>query len=403
VTVGGSVNTGQIGRYQLNYSAVDTAGNAATPLQRTVDVIDTIAPQLALKGSADMTLQCAIDTYSEPGAQVIDACSPNAPVTIGGSVNIRQIGKYALSYNVSDTAGQSATPVERRVTVTDTVGPALTLNGSAAMTLQCGVDSYVEPGATATDACSATMPVAISGDSVDPAKLGNYVLSYSASDVLNNPATPVQRSVSVVDTLPPLLSCPAAVTVAGNSCGGAVVDYPAATATDACQAAPAITYSQATGTFFSFGTTAVLVNAVDGSNNQASCNFNVKVLTLQEQAQLIIDQVNQIAASGALNKGQANSLVQKLEGVIDALNKHNTTPACNKLSAFEQEVKALKTLTAAQKQALTGAATALHSNMGCDGGNSCATTLSAQNTSAEDHSSSAADPQAPMYLPFVEP
>jgi len=367
------------------------------------NVIDTIAPQLTLKGSADMTLQCAIDPYTEPGAQVIDACSPNAPVSIGGSVNTRQIGTYDLSYNVSDTAGQPAPPVQRRVKVTDTVGPVLILNGSAAMTLQCGVDRYVEPGATATDACSATTPVAIAGDSVDSSKVGNFVLSYSASDVLNNAATPVQRSVSVVDTLPPLLTCPAPKTVAGNSCGGAVVEYPPAKATDACNVAPSITYSQASGTFFPFGTTAVRVNAVDASNNQASCNFNVKVLTLQEQAQLIIDQVNQIAGSGALNKGQANSLVQKLEGVIDALNKNNVTAACNKLGALGQEVRALKTLTTAQKESLVKAATTLQTNMGCDGSNSCGTTLSAKNSTSQDHGLPSAERPAPIYLPYVQP
>ncbi|HKC36041.1 MAG TPA: T9SS type A sorting domain-containing protein, partial [Chitinophagaceae bacterium] len=57
---------------------------------------------------------------------------------------------------------------------------------------------------------------------------------------------------------------------------GAIVSYPAATATDNCSGTT-ITYSKASGSFFDVGTTTVVVTAKDGSNNTAACSFTITV------------------------------------------------------------------------------------------------------------------------------
>ena len=83
--------------------------------------------------------------------------------------------------------------------------------------------------------------------------------------------------VIVKDVQPPVVTCPTNIT-RPNDPGlcGAVVAYPAATASDNCTSVT-ITYSKASGSFFDVGTTAVVVTATDGSNNKATCSFTVTV------------------------------------------------------------------------------------------------------------------------------
>ena len=48
-----------------------------------------------------------------------------------GTVDTANLGTYTLSYNVSDAAGNAAVAVTRKVTVTDTTAPILSLKGEA--------------------------------------------------------------------------------------------------------------------------------------------------------------------------------------------------------------------------------------------------------------------------------
>ena len=76
------------------------------------------------------------------------------------------------------------------------------MTGSNPMTVQCG-SGYVEPGATATDACDGSLPVTITG-SVLTSK-GTYTKTYKATDSAGNTST-VTRTVNVVDTTPPVIT-----------------------------------------------------------------------------------------------------------------------------------------------------------------------------------------------------
>ena len=83
--------------------------------------------------------------------------------------------------------------------------------------------------------------------------------------------------VTVKDVQPPVVTCPANVTKPNDpGLCGAIVNYPAATASDNCSGTT-ITYSKASGSFFDVGTTTVVVRASDGSNNTATCSFTVTV------------------------------------------------------------------------------------------------------------------------------
>ncbi len=88
--------------------------------------------------------------------------------------------------------------------------------------------------------------------------------------------------IRVVDTSPPLLTCPVSATAECAGPDGTPVSVPEAGVTDACDPHPVVTNSftaggaDASGTY-PFGTTQVVLTAADASGNHASCSFPVLV------------------------------------------------------------------------------------------------------------------------------
>ena len=93
------------------------------------------------------------------------------------------------------------------ITTPDTTPPVITLNGANPVTLEVGVDTYTEQGATVTDNDPAyTGTVSISGV-VDDTTVGTYTVTYTApADAAGNIPVPVTRTVYVVDTTAPIIT-----------------------------------------------------------------------------------------------------------------------------------------------------------------------------------------------------
>ncbi len=184
------------------YTATDAAGNTASDSQ-TITVIDDTAPTIALTGANPQVVECHT-SYSELGATATDNCSGSFAATPSGSVNVNTPGTYTITYNASDAAGNAAAAVTRTVTVVDTTAPVITRNGPASVTVECHT-SYTDAGATAADSCDTNVPVTPSG-SVNVNSVGTYTLTYNATDDSGNPAAPVTRIVTVVDTTAPTIT-----------------------------------------------------------------------------------------------------------------------------------------------------------------------------------------------------
>ena len=60
----GSVNTGAIGAYGLEYWYVDAAGNTGNVVTRTVTVTDQTPPSITLNGSGTVVVEAG-DVYVE--------------------------------------------------------------------------------------------------------------------------------------------------------------------------------------------------------------------------------------------------------------------------------------------------------------------------------------------------
>jgi len=81
--------------------------------------------------------------------------------------------------------------------------------------------------------------------------------------------------------------------------------------------------------------------ASDGMGESNIATVSVTVLSAKEQLVVIAEHVWDWVDEGAINKGQGNGLVSKLDGAIAQLADGRITPAVNKLDAFENQLQTL--------------------------------------------------------------
>ena len=214
-----------IGTATITVTATDTARQTATQtlMVSVISALDTTKPTITLLGSA--TLSIALGTvYTDAGATASDDTDGNITASITttitfngntvGAVNTNTAGVYSIAYNVSDMAGNQATPVTRTVTVmpaavvTDTTPPTITLLGSATLSIALGT-AYTDAGATASDdtdgnitaSITTTITFAETGNTVGAVNTntaGVYTIAYNVFDTTGNQATPVTRTVTVM-------------------------------------------------------------------------------------------------------------------------------------------------------------------------------------------------------------
>jgi len=201
----GEVNASKPGVYLLSYNYADSSGNEAVGKTRSVTVVDTTAPVVALNGEAD-TIHEAGDSYSELGALWTDIVDGNGTADVNGTVDIYAPGIYTISYSYTDHAGNVAVKRTRTVEVRDTIAPVITLHGDENVSLFVWQD-YIELGVIAHDSLDGNLTQAVERvGEVDTALPGKYELIYRVRDANGNEAVPVSRFVEVVNRAPNLLT-----------------------------------------------------------------------------------------------------------------------------------------------------------------------------------------------------
>ena len=149
--------------------------------------------------------------YVDPGAQANDNYDGDitARIVMTSAVNATVLGSYSVTYKVSDSSANAATPAVRTVNVVDTQKPVITLVGSAAVSVVLG-SSFVDPGATAKDNYDGDVTSKIvKSASVKTSVAGSYPLTYNVTDTSGNAAAPVVRTVTVSaasDTTKPVIT-----------------------------------------------------------------------------------------------------------------------------------------------------------------------------------------------------
>lgn len=161
------------------------------------------------------------------------------------------------------------------VTVNDAQPPTVTCPANITQSNdpnQCGaVVTY--PSATASDNCpGVTVQASPASGSFFP--VGTTTVTQMATDPAGNSAT-CTFTVTVNDTQPPVITCPANQSVTATGPSGTVVNYPSPTVSDNCPAAAPPVCSPASGSTFPLGATSVQCTATDAAGNTATCSFTV--------------------------------------------------------------------------------------------------------------------------------
>jgi len=167
----------------------NTSGETTIPASATSEVVAIAAGDshsLAMK--ADGTV---IGWGANTSGQIAIPPSLGAldlAVEVSGVVPTNSPGIYVLDYSFTNGFGVGGT-ASRTVVVADTLPPTLTLNGPNPLLLPIG-SPFIDPGATATDACAGTLTGSIvRSGTVDTSTAASYTRTYIVDDGNGNTAT----------------------------------------------------------------------------------------------------------------------------------------------------------------------------------------------------------------------
>ncbi len=206
----------EVGSRQVTLSCTDAAGLSSS-CEATVTVVEQEGPTLVLEGDSQMTLECGVDTWVDPGARAWDSCGPlpvhrynsgdddgdgipgtHDPDDYGPGPNTSAESSYGVEYIAWTAAGHTVSAA-RWVHVDDRTPPTLKLKGPAHMTHVCG-SWWEDPGVEAVDACYGNVaPTVVKTGYVNGWAEGTYQVLYEVRDSGGNSAPPVSRTVDVVD------------------------------------------------------------------------------------------------------------------------------------------------------------------------------------------------------------
>lgn len=197
LTRDGQVNSEKTGTYTEKYYVKFLWKK--TEVTKTVNVVDTAAPVLTLKGDPEIEVE-DINNFKDPGYTAEDNYDGDITDRVKVTLSEIMVGEdgeniVTATYTVSDSAGNTAKQ-HRFIRVADRTPPEIKILGSAHVTLKKG-DKYEEKGAEATDNIDGRVDVSIEG-TVDTLTAGTYKITYNAEDKTGNKGKAV-RIVRVRD------------------------------------------------------------------------------------------------------------------------------------------------------------------------------------------------------------
>ncbi len=224
------------------YRATDSSGNWAECAQ-TIVVNDTIAPVFDQPCPGNITVECD----AVPPATTLtatDNCDADPTIVFVEDTTLGSCtGEYTLTrtWTVTDDCNNQAQCVQV-VTVEDTTPPEFDQLCPADITVECD-NIPTAPTLTATDNCDPA-PTVTFNETTTPGNCDQeFVITrtWSTTDDCGNDTTCIQV-ITVEDTTPPAFDqpCPTDITVECDN----VPDAAVLTATDNCDPAPVVTYTQ---------------------------------------------------------------------------------------------------------------------------------------------------------------
>ena len=266
-----SGSTFSIGTTTVTVTAKDAYGNVALQRTFTVTVRDTTPPVIT---APDLV----VEATSPAGAKVtfsLTATDAVGPVTITTSIASNTtfaIGTTTVTVTATDGHGNVAVQTFN-VKVQDTTAPVIVSAPNLTLEATSTAGAVATFAASATDAVG-TITYTYSIASGSTFAVGTTSVTVTATDSAGNHSSKT-FTVKVQDTTPPVISAPANMTIEATSASGAVAGF-AATASDLFGPVT-ISYSKASGSVFTLGTTTVTITAKDFYGNTSTKTFTITV------------------------------------------------------------------------------------------------------------------------------
>ncbi len=270
------------GEYTIErtWTATDNCGNESTCLQ-TITVVDEEAPVITCPD--DITINCQDDqSPSNTGnPTATDNCDPSLDFTHSDNIVAGSCpDTYTIerTWTATDDCMNSNTCVQL-IQVQDVTEPAITCPDAITIDCEDSQDPSDTGNPVVTDNCDASPDITYNDVIVDGNCPGNYTIerTWTAGDNCDNYNTCVQ-SITVVDITNPVITCPAEITIECDESDDPT-DTGFATATDNCDADPAISYNDNIVNGSCDGEYTILRTwtAIDHCDNVISCVQTINV------------------------------------------------------------------------------------------------------------------------------
>ncbi|WP_346913707.1 cell wall-binding repeat-containing protein [Clostridium sp.] len=117
IIVSGTVDTSTIGNYKVIYKVTDSDENTVTK-ERMVTVVEKTNEKPVISGASDINIKVGDSIDAKNGVTATDLEDGNitSKIIVSGTVDTKKVGKYTLSYTVTDSDGNNVS-INRNVNV----------------------------------------------------------------------------------------------------------------------------------------------------------------------------------------------------------------------------------------------------------------------------------------------
>ena len=224
------------------FTATDNCGNTATCTQ-LVTVTDTTPPEITCP--ADKIIECntSTDTADTGMATGMDSCDDGVDIAYSDETNVVDDCTTIITRTWSATNDCGAvTTCNQTITITDSQAPMIACPDDVIVECDNPTNPSATGFATATDNCDTDIAIAFVDITIQINDCETIIeRTFTATDNCGNSESCMQ-TIKILDTINPLISCPADVTVECNtSTDPTVTGEP--TASDNCASITDLTFT----------------------------------------------------------------------------------------------------------------------------------------------------------------
>ena len=267
-----------LGTTVVTWTARDVAGNEATAPQ-SVSVSDTVAPSVRAPPDVVFEAESAASNAVELGEPAAADGGSGIASVASDAPALFPLGTTVVTWTARDAAGNEAA-ARQRVDIVDTTPPAIEAPPDVVFEAESAGLNEVELGEPSVDDAQ---DVTVSSDAPGAFSLGSHTVVWNATDASGNSAAASQR-VDIVDTTPPSMRAPPALTVEAESADGAAASLgriavgEAAGDGAAADATPIASVTNDAPPVLALGRTVVTWTAADAAGNEATAEQEVNVV-----------------------------------------------------------------------------------------------------------------------------